>query len=596
MANANRLSSGDVQEQGLNTFIDNRPQVARQRQLQQAIQNTYSWNSPDSLQLKAGHHPILTAVNTGVIQRRPDNYSVAEARHILELTEKLQIKVDALNILRFKNAEPKSKEVQDEIEDIQDHDSLGRFQSVILKDQLSAIRRSIEAHAPANGKAKPEEKKTSQHVSNILDRAEIILVRFEKNLAILEKQAANPLPRKPDLGRAVTENVLVGTESTHRHTQVSAAGDIQEHHQVGIAGGPWSEESTQVLEAVKETWDNLPDEHVKDNPYIGNLKYMPEGRPGVPDTVSGEHLDTSMLIYPGAIQEGDVGGTVAHETGHGVHINNPELLENLKAAAGWEHHTVESARKLMLKDKLSKGSASRALKTLRDADNDRWGVVARGNYVYRRAPGTKDFLWVRRFGTLPGDEDINSRRNQRNEWIKTADEGEHNPHEHEWDYGRTQPIENFAEMYRMMYQNPKKVYKEFVVEPKSKWQSAEVSKKGKLKIIMDSRLKQWKLFRNEVFKSAEAADTAKGRFADDIDTLRGQEADANELGTWNDEIQSLDQLATPKQVKDKIEELEFSKPQTKAEKEEAAKQAEVRKVQQTSDHGDIGEDEWEDDE
>lgn len=527
-----------------------------------------------------------------VIQKTKDNYSVAEARKVLELTAKLKNSIRALNSLRYDAHKKTTSDIDEEAEEISQSDSLGRFRTIHYENQLAALLRTIDNHKPADSKAKPSEQNTSKHVTALLSQASKYLGKIKNQLAGHIRLAEAALPEKPQLAEDL-QGPIIDNDSYGQERR--AGREIEANHQVQIVGGPW-DGSKHMLETVQNAWGRLPDEHVKNNPYLAELDYRPHGREGVPETATGQHLDKKMFIYPGLDDSNpDVAGTVIHETGHSVHMQNPELLRELTHSAGWEYHTITSARQLMFEDKLNRAKVTQILKSIRKEDNAWWAVQKAGNHIYRKAPDTDDYLWVRLSGTLPGDNDINSRRKQRDEWTKNARIGEENPHGHPWDYARTQPMEHFAELYMKMVKNPQAVYDEFVEDPNRAWEAAPpgTKEKAKLEKIKNSRLAQWQLFKTKVFKGTAVEGEKKTSLRQQATELERDGADQERIEEWKLETGRSKKLATPFQIDRLFMEIESMKPKTPAELEEMKRQRELYAQQQDARESEESSGEWE---
>ena len=173
-------------------------------------------------------------------------------------------------------------------------------------------------------------------------------------------------------------------------------------------------------------------------------------------------------------------GTMVHETGHAVHAQSPGLLQDLIGAVGWTDLTEASARRQAAKD--GEADPDAFLKRVRErgsAITDQHVFTAHGDALF----------YLRRHGTLPGDEHI-------------EDDDQQSAEAREFAYARSAPHELFAEYYRMLYEDPGRLHQVLIAQPRRHLRrarkSADQPARAAAELDQRSKARQWNIMRNLV--------------------------------------------------------------------------------------------------
>lgn len=212
------------------------------------------------------------------------------------------------------------------------------------------------------------------------------------------------------------------------------------------------------------------------------VMHPPSGAPGqegsCPKVNPLRTVRTSELAQHMAGQSGPNGelsqmqDAISHEIGHTVHVDRPEIFEAVKAASGWRHLDREALADFVERTtgaRPSEEEIDRLDSTLNAPDRDRQPQRS-GDWSFGLDPYARDGYLVHRADAIPEDD------HTRAALLAGATDEDGNPcpvGPEDWNYARTSPEEQFAELYTKVVHQPEALYDDLVRAPEATIQGIE---------------------------------------------------------------------------------------------------------------------------
>ncbi len=312
---------------------------------------------------------------------------------------------------------------------------------------------------------------------------------IDEEVAFLLSQSAGGSPLTLDAVNALMQR------KEHEHQiemkyNVNLTNDVQQGHRKSpfrpfTERATWSDAELSLLDAGL---GRLPVEHVRNNPGLSQIRrskldrdWDGEKKEWVDDTRSGGFADATdhsiHITDLGAngepwrtpkmsdLARHRAGGSdgqqhlslmeevIGHEIGHNVHQQNPALFQKFESVTGWEHLGLSVLLERLMAAAPAGGGLSAAeanaevdqLESHRQSHYPSRPSIRIAGMDYKIDPYTRDYLAV-------GPGAISTGR--------------------DWDYGRSNPQDHFAEYYTKAIHAPESLYRDLKEEPAAKLATA----------------------------------------------------------------------------------------------------------------------------